>query len=347
MNKKVELPLIDPLYNTYHYQGACTAIATTNPTIKNECLNERMNLFCTRKFLNGFTSPELSIAGTAWWESECLEKAEISSRFAGGYINHIIRKMLDDGYYVAFDNVDDFYVEGKSWYHKKHFAHDGLICGYDQDKKTYCIYAYDSSWRYQKFWTSQKSFNRGRTAMKKKGIYSYFYAIKPKSDIVEFSPKTAYDRLKEYMDSNTKKYSFSGEGTVFGIAVHAFIARYVAMLYQGDIPYERMDRRVFHVLWEHKKVMYDRIRLIEENLGFNHTISKKYEALLKEADTARMLYASYHMKRRDSLLPTIEEKTLKIMREERILINQLLRKMKRKFENGSVDILKKQNAETP
>ena len=59
----------------------------------------------------------------------------------------------------------------------------------------------------------------------------------------------------KYLDSNLEKYPFKAEGRAFGIIVHQFIADYVSRLYKGSVPYERMDRRIFRVIWEHKKAM--------------------------------------------------------------------------------------------
>lgn len=271
MSKRVELPLVEPLYSTYHYQGPCTAIAVNNPTIRNWYLNERMNLTCTRKFLNGFTTPEISVTGTSWSDCPYIERSGFSSRFAKGHINRIIRRMLDEGYYVAFNNVDDYYVEGKSWYRERHFNHDGMICGYDQNDKTYCVYSYDSKWIYRKFWTSQRSFNNARVTAERQGCFSNFYALKVKGNVVDFSPQAVYARLKEYLDSDVIKYT----------------------------------------------------------------------ELVKDADMMRMLYASHHMKRRDSVLPVIQKMLLKLMQEERKLLGQLIKKMERKFENEVVEVSEK------
>lgn len=341
MNKRVELPLLEPLYSTYHNQGPCTAIVVSNPTIRNWYLNEKMNLTCTRHFLNGFTTPGLSIAETSYLDCPYFERIGITSRFVGGHINRIIRQMLDEGYYVIFGNIDDYYVEGKSWYHEHHFNHDGMICGYDQGNKTYCLYAYDSKWIYRKFWTSQRSFNNARMAMEKRGVFPYFYAMKVKNDIVEFSPKTVYTKLKEYLDSNLEKYPFKAEGRAFGIIVHQFIADYVSRLYKGSVPYERMDRRIFRVIWEHKKAMLERIKLVEKCLGMNSTISNRYEAIVKDADRMRMLYASHHMKRRDSVLPIIHDMLLKLMQDERKLLERLVQKMEKRFKNEAVESAEK------
>lgn len=48
---------------------------------------------------------------------------------------------------------------------KRNFTHNGMICGYNQNDKTYCVHSYDIKWIYHKFWTSQRSFYNARVAM--------------------------------------------------------------------------------------------------------------------------------------------------------------------------------------
>lgn len=324
VNKFVELPLVEPMYQTYHYQGTGLAILKDNPTIQNWYLNEIMNLRCSQKFLSGYTTPEITIDLSRFSANPYLERIRMPVRFAKGYVNPIIREILNNGYYVAFANVDDFYIPGKTWYKERHFSHDGLICGYNQNDKTYCIYAYDSNWIYQKFWTPQKSFTLSCAAMVKQGNSPIITALKPSSDIVEFSPEIACKKIVEYLDSSREKYPMDGERTVFGIVVHAYIAGYVAKLYDGSIPYERMDRRVFRVIWEHKKVMLKRIQALEHALKMDKTFSNTYQMVVAEANVMRMLYASHHMKRRDSVLPTIYKKLLALMETERKILSDLV-----------------------
>ena len=341
MNKHVELALVDPVYSTYHFQGPATAIAVNNPSARNWYLNRVMNLCCNRKFLNGFTTPEISVLQSGWTDNPYIDKRWMNTQFIDGYINPIIRKMLDNGFYVAFLGIDDYYVKGKSWYKERHFVHDGLICGYDQTDKAYCIYAYDSNWIYRKFWTPQKAFNAGRVAMLKQGIFSGICGIKMKDDIIDFSSETAYNKLLEYLDSNLEKYPFDGEGKVYGIVVHAYVAEYVMRLYRGKIPYERMDRRVFRLIWEHKKVMLERIIMIEQTLGLGNKFSEKYNPIVEEANTMRMLYAAHHIKRRDSILPSISKKLIGLMVNERELLTSLTEMMGKELKNETVDATEK------
>ena len=67
MNKRIELPLVEPIYSTYQYQGAGGAIIKNNPSIRNWYLNEAIILTCTTKFLTGFTTPEKEIENSEWW----------------------------------------------------------------------------------------------------------------------------------------------------------------------------------------------------------------------------------------------------------------------------------------
>lgn len=322
--KKIELPLAEPMYSTYHNQGAGCAIIYNNPSIANWYINQALILSCSRKFLNGHTTPEINVADSMWLSNPYLYKKQYNMQFLEGHVHFVIRKLIDAGYYVYFSGIDDYYVKGKSWYKSRHFNHDGCICGYDQENKTYCIHAYDQDWIYHKFWTPQKSFEAGRKAQFRKGDYGIICGIKPQNDTVAFSPPIAIKKLVEYLDSDMAKYPETGQGTVYGIVVHDYISRYVGKLYDGSIPYERMDRRVFRLIWEHKKVMFTRIKLIEDAFSLDHSLSDAYKSVVREADNCRMLYAAHHMKQRNSVLPMIQKKLLSLKEKEKEILGNLL-----------------------
>lgn len=336
MNRFVELPLIEPMYSTYHYQGPGVAIAASNPSIRFWYLSEVMNLTCTRRFLHGYTTPEIGIQNSTCGTNPYLEKKWYMLEYLKGYSNIIIRDMLDHGFYVYFNGVDDYYVEGKSWYREKHFNHDGLICGYNRDDKTYCLYAYDKNWVYRKFWTPQSGFDKGRTALFKAGIYGAICGYKPKPDIVTFSATTARAKLEEYLDSDFEKYPQTEDGMVYGTVVHDYIALYLGRLYDGSVPYERMDRRIFRLIWEHKKVMHERLRLMEKAFCTDGECSSRYARIVSAADAQRMMYAAHVMRQRNALLPTLARQLLAMSEEEKIILREMLTKTKGKQENETL-----------
>lgn len=339
MNKFAELPLVEPLYRTYH-NGVVTAVIAGNTSIRNWFLSNTVILTCSRRFLSGFTTPAISVENYSI-DNPFLETIWIPMRLLKGCLNSVICNLIDNGYYVYFDGVDDYYVKGKSWYKERHFDHDGTICGYNRTDKTFCIYAYDSNWRYQKFWTTQKSFNKGKESMFQKGRYGAICAIKPKLQNVEFSVDDAIKGIVEYLDSDMIKYPENESGIVRGIVVQEYISKYIDKLSDGSIPYHRMDRRVFRLIWEHKKVMLERIATIEDKLNMDREISDMYRSLVTEADSMRMLYASHHMKRRDSLLPIIKKKLLLLTEQERKILTTFVKKVRDKLGNESVEISEK------
>ena len=111
MKKSVELPLIEPIYKTYNYQGSATAIIKENQSIRNWYLNEVMNLSCNRRFLGTYTSPEITVVNSSWMDNPYLDKKWALYQFAKGYINPIIRELINNGYYVYFTGADDYYID--------------------------------------------------------------------------------------------------------------------------------------------------------------------------------------------------------------------------------------------
>ena len=95
---------------------------------------------------------------------------------------------------------------------------------------------------------------------------------------------------------------------------------YLDKLIDGSIPYERMDRRIFRLVWEYEKLMLERIIKLEDMFDFSGAFSEDYKKIVEYADDIRMLYASYHMRRRDSILPKIKEILDKLYKEERVLL---------------------------
>ena len=330
MKKIVELPLIEPMYGTYHYQGPATATLAQNPSIKNWYLNQVLILYCTHEFLNGFSSPKLGIIDSSWNANPYIGKLFYNARLLNGCINRLIRNLIDEGCYVCFRGVDDYYIPGKSWYKELHFFHDGCICGYNQTDKTYCMYAYDSNWIYQKFWIPQRSFVRGSQAILNGELDGEIWGIKPCSQNIEFSAALAIEKIKEYLNSSMEKYPETAGGEIRGIIVQNYLAKYIDKLYDSSIPYEKMDKRILRLIWEHKKVMYERILKIEDQLSLDNFTSKQYHLVVKEADTARALYAMHGLKPHNNILPSIKNKLLNILSEENRLLTVLIEKAERR-----------------
>ncbi len=321
MKKKVELPVYPPMFSTFNCQSITTVCIANNPSIRNWYLNQAVIPYCWQRFLTDYTTPHFNVVGTNFNDNTpFLIKKEYPMEHLGGYVHYLIRNLLDAGYYAYYTGVDDYYVEGKSWYHERHFNHDGTICGYDRERDLYLIHAYDQNWVCRAFWTPRVSFERGRQAIQKENKAGTVWGVKASDEPIAFSAQIALGKIKEYLNASLDKYPENGTGGVIGIAVQYYLAKYPGRLYDGSIPYERMDRRIFRLVWEHKKVMLERIRAIEKQLSLSSEISDRYAPLVETADFLRLLYASHRMKRRDSVLPIIQQKQREMTEEEEQLL---------------------------
>ena len=86
MNKYAELPIIAPIYSTYHYQGDASAVINDNPSIRNWFLNNNLILIWNRSYLNCTSAPKISVSCSTWRENPYLDKdyAECRTSFVVG-----------------------------------------------------------------------------------------------------------------------------------------------------------------------------------------------------------------------------------------------------------------------
>lgn len=308
MSRAVELPLIAPLYATYHYQGTATAILAKNPTIRNWYLNEAVSPLCNTHFLTEPVQTCIRVENGSVGGNRYFDITRIPTAHLGGGIPALIRALLDDGYYVWFEGVDDYYVQGKSLYHKQHFSHDGLICGYDDDRDTYRLYAYDEHWVYRTFDTPQKAFAAGQDAMLAKGVCRPLCGIRPRTAQVRLNPRRIGERLEDYLTVSVRPAAKPAETLCCGIAVQGLMKRYLDNIESGAHPLDRLDHRVFRMIWEHKAVMQTRLRAVEEKLSLGERFSVRYAPVAAIANDLRLMFASYCLKPRQMLLPLMREK---------------------------------------
>ena len=318
--ENVELPFQYPMFSTYHYQASAGIVAKGNPTSDNWYFNYAIQIQCQAEFSKD-GSPVINLAGKCSniWQIPFIDKIYYKTQFVNNCAREIIQSMLEQGYYVEFTGVDDYYVKGKSWYKERHFSHDGLICGVDNNTREYTIAAYDQRWVFRPFRTTQKSFFNGVRAIVVNGGNGSFTAIKCKPDLIELDIPAISRELNAYLHPK----SDSGETYVFGVEVYPMLYMYFNRLESGETPHERIDRRIIRLIWEHKKCMLARILMLENHCGLSSEMSEAYAPLVDLADSIRFIYMKYCMKRNVSLLNTIQGRLKELTEKEAGLLQTL------------------------
>ncbi len=319
---KVLLPYVEPMYSTYHFLASSGIPAKQNSTSDNWYYNNTVEWQCSRRFLQGFTSPEMGLQTGTIWSMPFLDKSGVSTRFVRRCVLDIIKTMLDDGFYVAFNGVDDFYVKGKSWYREQHFDHDGLIVGYDDENETLSIAAYDQRWIFTVFDTPQDCFVEGLLALCEKASYGGIYAVRAMGDIQELDIINIYESIKKYLSTDIYTYPLKEPGAANGIVVYEFICMYLDKLADGSIPHECRDRRVFRMIWEHKKCMLGRIKAVEEKCKWNNSLSTAYGEVVTLSDKIRFIYSKFVLKYSSKDLENIQINLMRMKKLEQHLLNR-------------------------
>ena len=324
-NHSIELPLVEPLYSTYHNQGISSAVIHDNLSIENWFLNEIMQLSCNTDFLKGFTTPNLVVIDANYESNPHLEQIRIPFKHLAYYSNRIIKSFLRDRYFVVFYGLDDYYLPGKTWYREEHFPHDGLISGYDDIEKTYTLFAYDYSWIYRTFKVHFSDFDKSKRSMVSEGTDGYICAVRPFPFQPEFDPDVAKSNIQKYLACSIDEHGPNNSNHVFGIIVHDYLKKYLDRLSDGSISIKSMDWRIFRLIWEHKKVMLRRLDAIKNDLHVSDTVCQQYFQAVKLSDDARMMYARYRIRPKNELadmlkskldeITEIEKRTLTIMAE--------------------------------
>lgn len=317
MERAKQLPYTDPPFCTYQYFGSPGVVAMQMPTAYNHYLNHSMILDCGRRFLTGYTSPDMSVSCSALQDMPFIEHIDVRRSFIDGCELDVVRNMIDEGYYVSFNMVDVYYIEGMLWFEELHNLHDGMICGYDDNDHTLTIAAYDSRWVYRSFKTSQEGFVKALVSGKERGGYDGFIGLRPTDASIPLDLRAIAGHLEEYLTPDLYGTSFEGPDPIHGIIVHDYMRLYLQFLLDGEIPYDRKDRRIMRLIYEHKKCMADRIAAVENKLGCPPDFSSRYALAVESANRAHTYYVAYRMKQKDELLRLIQKElaTMKAVEE--------------------------------
>lgn len=328
MPESVSLPFCVPVVAFTPAYAAPGIAMNGHPTAYNGYLNQCTTLNCNRRFLTGFTSPQVSMPRAGIYSFNYLEKYGVASRFGHPFYKTIIKQMIDEGFYIYFGGVDDFYLPGKSWYGIRHMSHDGVICGYDDNDQTYSVAAYDINWIYNLIRIPQECFIEGLNACIENKQYGAITAYKMRENtVVNLDEKMILRYLKDYINKTIDKYPLDQQGGVEGIAVQDFLALYLDKIKEGFIPADKMDWRALRPVWEHKKCMLDRIKAIEEKRGWDSELSSKYAPLVDDSNRVRMMFAMYHKTQKGSLLDKMKNGILTFKDKEYEILKDLIQRM--------------------
>lgn len=189
-------------------------------------------------------------------------------------IEEIVRMIDNDIYFHTF--IDEFYVSGKFAFEKSHFTHRTMIHGYDLQKE--CLYTtgYDRSMNYceQRIVISEFETAYKKADFRNSTLYKYHPQFKPK-----FNIDTVILELDGYLQSTTcsiGNWEIS-DNSVYGMDCYKLLIDYLLLFINKP---EWINIIPFHMFWEHKKCMLERMEyLYKLNYPIRNEIILQYKEI--------------------------------------------------------------------
>ncbi len=349
---KIRLPLAKPLITSWQWHATLFSILSDDENAKKWIFSNYIQLRCY-DIQEIFTGDEMLLADMMPGSSslkECpylitslMTKEQITSYMNGDIIDFIIRTIDLGGYvYGVFDEakiLSDAAVDYK-------FPHELFIYGYNKDKEYF--YTGDFTFR-DKYSHSTVSFDdirRGYEDITAADDHMFkddykgtrgLYVIMKNTDTTYYDVDTVLicRTIREYLNSEDTKDHFRMmrnrfDDTVFGLKVYDKVLDRINKQMASEEP--DYDIRALHVMYDHKVLMYDRIKYLMANdyMDYDQALLDEYEEVVKNILSARNLLIKISVN--DDVSQAVRFKTyFDIAREkEEAVLNQVVERLEKK-----------------
>lgn len=207
-------------------------------------------------------------------------------------VDFLVRS-IDDGYYVSV-YLDRYYIPGIRNYQKSHMTHEAMVVGYDLENGKIQIMEYMQSYL-TRFSVTLDEFRQAYENSDPARCDEIHLLKFDSNRHYEFDLVNISEQLKDYLSARntSERYRINSNPVcspfvTFGTDVYKIIRQ---LLDYNQLKY---DIRVFNSLWEHKKVMAERVKFIADN-GFVDDFMEFYEPC-KDIENKAYLLKSQFMK---------------------------------------------------
>lgn len=266
-------------------------------------------------------------------------ETDIAEQYPNGILQFIMDR-LEKNCYVQLV-VDEFFLSNKRSYQRFHFPHEILIYGYDKAEAKFQTLGFNERTIFGQYEVGfaelLKAYENCHRSDSWEHIpYQKFIYLLQYNKHYEypFDCKLVIQSLKEYLSGYNSSNHFRALKPPT-IAPEQGIYSYGTIFYKlfdeylrykvGELN-EQMIVRYSHTLWEHKKIMLQRIQYLGEKglLSQQAALYGDFEKVERKALILLNACVKYQRKSDKSLLQSIIENSLQIERMERVILNELI-----------------------
>lgn len=332
------LPLADSPIGGYMYYSYHLAISFTAGDIRPWFFSNFIQLQCSPARLEEHSPmrAELFFSEGTWHFNPLLcDSAELApgelQRSPAELIDFIAAAIEQDYYVETF--VDEFHVPCLRMGGKTHFCHRLLVFGYDLDVARFDIIGFDTNGVYRQL---QCSFDEFTAAFLEAQPTSWettkLLRVRDLALHNRFDASRMTKLLREYMagtnetlDADLQREGRDWSDGLYGIRTYDFMHTYIERLLLEQK--KACDLRGFHLLWEHKKIMLERLQWLSEAMaGFDPVLAENYRpvVMLAESMRKRAMISRYKPDIGAAQLPLLLQPLRDIAEQEHRLLQPVL-----------------------
>ncbi|PWW03210.1 hypothetical protein DFQ01_107107 [Paenibacillus cellulosilyticus] len=272
-----------------------------------------------------FDNHHVLFATCPWIESHGLSREFMSVKWRT-FKDFIIDAISHD--YYIWCHVDRYYLPPSSAYHNRHHDHELLIFGYDVDQNKVHFADYLSDGKFAKFTHTECGLDEMEEA------FWSMNSDNPHLTSINLLRKREYRYSinLDYVIESIQRYLFSKPTytmhlyktiDVYGLDIYYKIITKNERI--GNHPEFEMDVRIYHLLWEHKKLMKDRILYFMENgLVHQSSLADACDELVNNVLIIRNMSMKYNVSKDIKLLQRINSKIASLALQETEMLKTLL-----------------------
>lgn len=275
-----------------------------------------------------------------------LEVRSLNRDFLLKVCNNIIEflcKAIEEGYYIM-TIVDEYYLPPRKAYRTRHYKHLIMINGYDLEKGCFYSMGYNGG-NYEEAVLMFDDVFSAITSEEGNNVeirddFCMLYRLQEKEKIeyaqenynyfpYKLNLKLIRRSLKEYLDSECSDSHFSAfyevpHNSEYGISYYEAMIEYIENYIEGKYKWD-VYAVAFHGMMEHKTVMIQRLRYIQEKGYAKITdVIDMYEDVAAKAVKIRNMLLKYNMIKKKDLLIRIKTYLIEMYALEKRAVENLL-----------------------
>ena len=337
----MQLPFVWPISETFQSSSLVMGVLLSHDNISEAYHNSFINLYCKKE--QPLWDMDMKFWGASWEDFRQYGIFEMDlfhiNHFDRNSLISFFQERIDQDNYILLHFIDEFYLSYSSSYQKSHFIHDAYIIGYK--KGTLTILAY-SNGKLQIMDVKSEAVAEAIFSCNAYEEEVYFCSLRVNHSV---NVNLDYRRIRKNMllylgnvpdkivldikenvngsEINIIPYTpFCEDEYVYGNNIYDALIQGVAEL-TDDV---NIDIRPFRLIWEHIKLLSERIVLIENAFCLNSESSDEFNKLAGIMNGTFMLAIKYNVTKDKNMKERIMNSLLNIKEKEKNHLMTFLKK---------------------